>query len=66
MPGTTNSTGGCSGGSSPVHVIGPTTSPVTASMIEHGSIGLIQQFGAGTDAIDVGAAARPGAAPMRL
>lgn len=46
----------------PVHVIAPTTSPVTPSMIEHGSIGLIQQFGAGTDANDVGAATRPCAA----
>jgi phosphoglycerate dehydrogenase-like enzyme len=45
---------------SPVHVVVPLTSPVTAPMIEQGSFGLIQQFGAGTDAIDLGAAARCG------
>jgi len=44
----------------PVHVVVPTTSPVTATMIERGSFGLIQQFGAGTDAIDLDAAARCG------
>jgi phosphoglycerate dehydrogenase-like enzyme len=44
----------------PVHVVVPTTSPVTAPMIETGSFGLIQQFGAGTDAIDLDAAARCG------
>jgi phosphoglycerate dehydrogenase-like enzyme len=47
-------------GHSPAHVVVPTTSPVTAPMIEHGSFGLIQQFGVGTDAIDLGAAARHG------
>jgi phosphoglycerate dehydrogenase-like enzyme len=45
---------------SPVHVVVPTTSPVTGSMIEHGSFGLIQQFGAGTDAIDLDTAAHCG------
>jgi phosphoglycerate dehydrogenase-like enzyme len=44
----------------PVHVVVPTTSPVTARVIERGSFGLIQQFGAGTDAIDLDAAARCG------
>jgi phosphoglycerate dehydrogenase-like enzyme len=48
------------GNSSPVHVVVPLTSPVTAPMIEHGSFGLIHQFGTGTDAIDLDAAARCG------
>jgi phosphoglycerate dehydrogenase-like enzyme len=47
-------------GDPPVHVVVPWTSPVTAPMIEHGSFGLIQQFGVGTDAVDLGAAARYG------
>ena len=38
----------------------PTTSPVTAPVIGNGSFGLIHQFGAGTDAIDLDAAARCG------
>jgi phosphoglycerate dehydrogenase-like enzyme len=46
--------------SSPVDVVVPITSPVTATMIEHGSFGLIQQFGTGTDSIDVDAARRFG------
>jgi phosphoglycerate dehydrogenase-like enzyme len=45
---------------SPVHVVVPITSPLTRLMIEHGSFGLIQQFGAGTDAIDLDTAARYG------
>ena len=47
-------------GRPPAHVVVPITSPVTAEMIEHGSLGLIQQFGAGTDAIDLDAARRRG------
>jgi phosphoglycerate dehydrogenase-like enzyme len=47
-------------GRPPVHVVVPITSPVTEQMFEHGSFGLIQQFGVGTDAIDLGAAARCG------
>jgi phosphoglycerate dehydrogenase-like enzyme len=47
-------------GDPPVHVVVPMTSPVTAPMIEHGSFGLVHQFGVGTDAIDLGAAARHG------
>jgi phosphoglycerate dehydrogenase-like enzyme len=46
--------------SSPVDVVVPITSPVTAAMIEHGCFGLIQQFGTGTDSIDVDAARRFG------
>lgn len=44
----------------PVHVVVPVTSPVTAQTIARGSFGLIQQFGAGTDVIDLTAAARCG------
>lgn len=44
----------------PVHVVVPTTSPVTRTEIELGAFGLIQQFGAGVDAIDLDAAARHG------
>jgi phosphoglycerate dehydrogenase-like enzyme len=47
-------------GSSPVDVVVPITSPVTAAMIEHGSFGLIQQFGTGTDSVDLDAARRFG------
>lgn len=47
-------------GPSPVHVVIPVTSPVTAPMIAGGSFGLIQQFGTGTDAIDLAEAARCG------
>ena len=39
-----------------MHVVVPIWSPVTAEMIEHGSFGLIQQFGAGTAAIALAAA----------
>jgi phosphoglycerate dehydrogenase-like enzyme len=44
----------------PVHVVVPLTSPVTAPMMAGGSFGLIQQFGAGTDVIDLAAASRYG------
>jgi phosphoglycerate dehydrogenase-like enzyme len=41
-------------------VIVPFMSPVTASAIEFGKFGLIQQFGAGLDGIDMAAAIRAG------
>jgi phosphoglycerate dehydrogenase-like enzyme len=44
----------------PVHVVVPTMSPVTGPVIERGSFGLVQQFGAGVDSIDLRAAARCG------
>jgi phosphoglycerate dehydrogenase-like enzyme len=47
-------------GSPPVSVVVPITSPVTSAMIEHGSFGLIQQFGTGTDSVDIDAAAHFG------
>jgi len=44
----------------PVHVVVPIMSPVTGAVIERGAFGLVQQFGAGVDLIDLAAAARCG------
>lgn len=44
----------------PVHVVVPIMSPVTGAVIERGAFGLVQQFGAGVDSIDLAAAARCG------
>lgn len=43
-----------------IHVVVPTISALTAPVIEAGTFGLIQQFGAGVDAIDLAAARRAG------
>src|SRR5262249_32147883 len=47
-------------GAAPVHVVVPTMSPVTGAVIERGAFGLVQQFGAGVESIDLAAAARCG------
>jgi lactate dehydrogenase-like 2-hydroxyacid dehydrogenase len=41
-------------------IVVPMMSPVTAAAIEYGEFGLIQQFGVGTEAIDVSAATHAG------
>src|SRR5689334_11404233 len=44
----------------PADVVVPFMSPVTASVIEFGKLGLIQQFGAGLEGVDIAAASRAG------